>query len=78
MKYRILVVVLFIFFTKNVFSQCAMCQAVAETNLKSGDTKAAGLNDGILFLMSMPYLAMLLFSVFYFIQKKKQKEKKQV
>ena len=54
--------------------QCAMCKAVVEANLESGDTKGAGLNDGILFLMSMPYIAVLLFGVFYYLQKKKTKE----
>ena len=54
--------------------QCAMCKAVVEANLESGDTKGAGLNDGILFLMSMPYIVVLLFGVFYYLQKKKTKE----
>jgi len=56
------------------FGQCAMCKAVVEANLEAGDTKGAGLNDGILFLMSMPYIAVLLFGVFYYLQKKKTKE----
>jgi hypothetical protein len=56
------------------FGQCAMCKAVVEANLESGDTKGAGLNDGILFLMSMPYIAVFLFGVFYYLQKKKTKE----
>jgi hypothetical protein len=41
--------------------------------LEAGDTKGAGLNDGILFLMSMPYIAVFLFGVFYYLQKKKLK-----
>ena len=56
------------------FGQCAMCKAVVEANLESGDTKGAGLNDGILFLMSMPYIAVFLFGVFYYLQKRKTKE----
>ena len=40
-------------------SQCAMCKAVVEANLEAGGTKGAGLNDGILFLMSMPYICLL-------------------
>ena len=53
-------------------AQCAMCKAVVEANLESGDTKGAGLNDGILFLMAMPYIAVLIFGVFYYIQKQKK------
>ena len=51
--------------------QCAMCKAVVEANLESGDTKGAGLNDGILFLMSMPYIAVFLFALFFYLQKRK-------
>ena len=36
-----------------------------------GDTKGAGLNDGILYLMAMPYVSILLFGVFWFFQNKK-------
>ena len=67
-------VILMTFFNSLSFAQCAMCKAVVEANLEAGDTKGAGLNDGILFLMSMPYIAVLLFGVFYYLQKKKTKE----
>ena len=66
-------VILMTFFNSLSFAQCAMCKAVVEANLEAGDTKGAGLNDGILFLMSMPYLAVFLFGVFYYLQKKKTK-----
>ena len=52
-------------------AQCAMCKAVVEANLESGDTKGAGLNEGILFLMAMPYIAVLIFGLSYYIQKNK-------
>tara|TARA_Y100000385_G_scaffold174593_1_gene180562 strand:+ start:135 stop:368 length:234 start_codon:yes stop_codon:yes gene_type:complete len=67
-------VILMTFFNSLSFGQCAMCKAVVEANLEAGDTKGAGLNDGILFLMSMPYIAVFLFGVFYYLQKKKTKE----
>ena len=54
-------------------AQCAMCKAVVEANLEAGGTKGAGLNDGILFLMSMPYLAFFLFCLMFYIQNKKRK-----
>ena len=66
-------VILMTFFNFLSFAQCAMCKAVVEANLEAGDTKGAGLNDGILFLMSMPYIAVFLFGVFYYLQKKKTK-----
>ena len=67
-------VILMTFFNSLSFAQCAMCKAVVEANLEAGDTKGAGLNDGIMFLMSMPYIAVFLFGVFYYLQKKKTKE----
>lgn len=39
-------------------AQCAMCAAVAETDAQGGGTAAAGLNEGILYLMAFPYLLM--------------------
>ncbi|MEC9303207.1 MAG: hypothetical protein VYD59_02055 [Bacteroidota bacterium] len=52
-----------------------MCKAVVETNLESGDTKGAGLNDGILFLMAIPYFLMFTFGLFYYLNKRKITEK---
>ena len=72
LKKRIVTYILLMVFTvKSSYSQCAMCKAVVEANLESGDTKAAGLNDGILFLMSMPYIAVFLFALFFYLQKRK-------
>lgn len=41
-----------------VDAQCAMCGAIAETDAQGGGTVAAGLNEGILYLMAFPYLLM--------------------
>ena len=60
-----------LFLTIDVNAQCAMCKAVVETNLESGDTKGVGLNNGILYLMAIPYIAALVFAIFYYIQNKK-------
>tara|TARA_B110000908_G_scaffold44679_1_gene54387 strand:- start:122 stop:355 length:234 start_codon:yes stop_codon:yes gene_type:complete len=65
-------VILMTFFNSITIGQCAMCKAVVEANLESGDTKGAGLNDGILFLMSMPYIAVSLFALFFYLQKRKK------
>lgn len=39
-------------------AQCAMCKSVVESNLENGDSIGRGLNDGILYLMAMPYIAL--------------------
>ncbi|RCH54826.1 hypothetical protein DJ568_10110 [Mucilaginibacter hurinus] len=41
-------------------SQCAQCAATVESNNQSGDNKTAGINNGILYLLAMPYIAVAL------------------
>ena len=67
---KIIPLVIVIIFYNDVFSQCAMCKSALETNLQSGGTKGAGINEGILYLMAMPYIAMLLFGILYYFQKR--------
>ncbi len=38
------------------YPQCAMCRVVAESSQDAGGTIANGLNSGILYLMSFPYI----------------------
>jgi hypothetical protein len=40
-----------------VLAQCAMCSATAEAGVKNGNTEANGLNDGIIYLLAAPYIA---------------------
>ncbi len=54
----------FIFIETN--AQCAMCRAVLET--AEGQTAAEGINDGIVYLMAIPYI--LVAGIAYFIYKK--------
>jgi hypothetical protein len=68
-----LLILFFILINFDLFSQCAMCKSVVEANLESGSSIGAGLNDGILYLMAMPYISILLFGVFWFFQNKKTK-----
>jgi hypothetical protein len=42
----------------NVQAQCAMCQATVESNINSGGSVGKGLNDGIMYLLAAPYIAM--------------------
>lgn len=48
---------LMIFAIEPVRAQCAMCSAQVETNAKSGSSATHGLNNGVLFLLAAPYLA---------------------
>ena len=40
-------------------AQCPMCRMSAESNLANGGTAGRGLNAGILYMLSMPYLLVL-------------------
>ncbi len=53
-KVLILIVVFFFGLPNMVSAQCAMCRAALES---SGDVQAAeGINNGIIYLMAIPYI----------------------
>lgn len=56
-----LIVILFILastfaFAPQASAQCAMCSVSAEQSVKNGNTQGKGLNAGIIYLLSIPYL----------------------
>ncbi|MGH2665878.1 hypothetical protein [Flavobacterium sp.] len=60
-----------IFFSFQSYSQCAMCRASLES---TGDTgQAEAVNDGIVYLMVIPYIlaGLIGFAVYKMYQKKK-------
>ena len=60
----------FLLVSQNSDAQCAMCKAVVEANLESGGSIGAGLNDGILYLMAMPYISILVVGLIWYNLKK--------
>jgi hypothetical protein len=52
-------------------AQCPMCRMSAESNLKHGGSAGKGLNTGILFLLSTPYLIVGTLGYIYWRSKKK-------
>ena len=56
MKKSIIFSSLFLLSSDKIFAQCAMCKSVVESNIEGGSAIGAGLNDGILYLMAMPYI----------------------
>lgn len=70
LKMKKTVFIVFILISQITSAQCAMCKAVVE----SGDvSQAEGINSGILYLMVFPYV--LVGVLFYFILKRKKKNK---
>lgn len=66
-KKAALVAVVFLVFSFQGMAQCAMCRATAESSIEGdGYGIATGLNNGIIFLMGIPYILLaILFAVFY-------------
>lgn len=64
--------ILLLFFVLPIDAQCAMCRAVLES--EEGQETAKGINNGIIYLMIIPYV--LVGVVGYFVYKGKKKGKK--
>ena len=59
-------------------AQCAMCRASVENNVSNGETSiGAGLNNGILYLVVMPYLMAGIIGFLWYRASKKKKAKLQ-
>ncbi len=62
MKKIVRLIILFLaLFTMNIAvsnAQCAMCSINAEQGVENGNTQAKGLNAGVLFLLSAPFVMM--------------------
>lgn len=55
-------------------AQCPMCRAAAETNLAQGGTEGKGLNKGILYMLTLPYLLIGTIGFLWWKNKKEQSE----
>lgn len=71
--YNAILFFVFLLVSHNVDAQCSMCKAVVEANLESGGSIGAGLNDGILYLMAMPYISILVVGLIWYNLKKEPK-----
>jgi len=58
------------------FAQCAMCKGAAEAALKQGGGDPVGLNNGILYMLSIPYL--LVGTIGYWWWRNRRQEREQV
>jgi hypothetical protein len=48
------ILIILLLFSLSAEAQCAMCRAVLES--EEGQTTAEGVNDGIVYLMAIPYI----------------------
>lgn len=72
-KSRILLVLIIIVLSAiQAVAQCAMCRTQLENNVSNGDTSmASGINTGILYLLVLPYLAVLILGYVWFKNSRK-------
>ncbi|PIF00839.1 MAG: hypothetical protein CR994_04100 [Maribacter sp.] len=64
--FTLLLILILLMVPHNIEAQCAMCRAVLESE---GNMSAAeGINDGIVYLMAIPYI--LVAGVFYLVYKR--------
>lgn len=56
----------------NVNAQCSMCTINAEQGVKNGNTQTAGLNTGVLYLLSLPYLMAVIVGVVWYKKYRKK------
>ena len=52
----IAVLLIVIPFGVELAAQCPMCKIAAESNLENGGSAGSGLNKGILYMLSLPYI----------------------
>ncbi|WP_298222147.1 hypothetical protein [Flavobacterium sp.] len=69
---RTFLLLVFYFFSVATNAQCAMCRAAleGEGNVK----KAAAVNDGIVYLMMIPYILVALIGIFIYRMYSKKKQ----
>jgi len=63
----LLTVLMLTVFSGSVQAQCAMCRSTLENNYSNGNPGiAAGINTGILYLLCMPYLAIIILGYLWY------------
>lgn len=66
MKVKYTILIIFFLYFDFIFAQCAMCKASLEAGIKSGEIEANGINNGILYLMFIPYLLIAVVGFFMY------------
>ncbi|HRP61639.1 MAG TPA: hypothetical protein PK833_15310 [Vicingus sp.] len=64
-----IILILFLASASQLYSQCAMCKAVVENDV----AMAEGVNNGILYLMAIPYLLLIFIGYLVYNHYKKNK-----
>jgi hypothetical protein len=75
-KVFLLVIMVILNSAGEVLAQCAMCRSTLENNYSNGNPGiAAGINTGILYLLAMPYLAVIVIGYLWYKSSKNASKK---
>ncbi|MBT1705245.1 hypothetical protein [Chryseosolibacter indicus] len=76
MKKVLFILSILILAITHVEAQCAMCRSTLENNFSNGNPGiASGINTGILYLLSMPYLAAAVIGYLWYKTSKNARKK---
>lgn len=76
MKKVIFILIAIALSSTNLLAQCAMCRTTLENNVSNGDIGiAAGINFGILYLFSAPYIAIGVIAFLWYKTSKRNAQK---
>ena len=73
-RFTCLLIVCLLFVSPDVIAQCPMCKMAAESNLENGGSAGAGLNKGILFMLSVPYIIVACLGFVWFKNRNKPED----
>ncbi len=62
------------FVSPELIAQCPMCKMAAESNLENGGSAGAGLNKGILFMLTTPYIIVACLGFVWYKNRKKEED----
>ena len=75
MKYLFIIPIVLFLMMSEVSAQCAMCRATVESNVSSQNGAGKGLNTGILYLMTIPYILIGSLGYFWYVSSRKETNK---
>jgi hypothetical protein len=76
MKAAAVLVFLLLLNAMTASAQCAMCRSTLENNFSNGNPGiGAGINTGILYLLMLPYLAVIVLGYFWYKSSKHGEQK---
>ncbi len=70
----ILISFLLLIITPEALAQCPMCRMSAESNMQNGGMAGAGLNAGILYMLSLPYLLVITLGYIWYRNRRRESD----